>query len=257
MSPLSMRFSLSGRWVYRSLNNSPRRVGDNPAKALAMILSEGDMELEERSNKAVSGVIDMGADRQLEVHGRIAGSRKGLNCEIFLNGIGLPGTSTDGWRSAFRAYPAPRWPFGRDMRPTLVGSVLQTVPHVGAGVCASATFVMISKDRDDADGTEEGAQQPACPEPLDSATYAGAPSFATHIRPKFRQGDIGFMARLGFRMADVGWMTDPAGDETYPDHAHARRLFDAIKNGVMPPDEQWPEGWVDLYARWIHSGCLR
>ena len=143
MSPLSMRFSLSGRWVYRSLTNSPRRVGASPTKALAMILAEGDVELEERANKAVSGVIDMGAHRRMEVHGRIAGSRKGINCELSLNGVGLPGTPTEGWRSAFRAYPAPRWPFGRDTRPILVGSVLQTVPHVGSGAGATLSLIHI------------------------------------------------------------------------------------------------------------------
>lgn len=79
-------------------------------------------------------------------------------------------------------------------------------------------------------------------------------SFATHILPKFRPGDIPCMARGQVKLNDAAWMCDPAGAPGYADHANARRVFGALSKGIMPPDGAWSPDWLATYRRWMDSG---
>ena len=54
------------------------------------------------------------------------------------------------------------------------------------------------------------------------ARQDSSPSFAADILPKFRPQDVGCMESRGVPLSDPNWMTDPAGNARYPDHANAR-----------------------------------
>lgn len=65
-----------------------------------------------------------------------------------------------------------------------------------------------------------------------------AGSFEKDIKPLFKQPAVNHMKRLNVLLHDYSWMSDPAGDATYPDHANAHGVYfalspEAIKR--MPP----------------------
>jgi hypothetical protein len=69
-------------------------------------------------------------------------------------------------------------------------------------------------------------------------------SFATHIKPLFRERD-----RQSMRFAFDLW--------AHPDvSAHADPILDRLRSGTMPCDGAWPPAHVDAFARWIASGKL-
>ncbi len=68
------------------------------------------------------------------------------------------------------------------------------------------------------------------------------PSFATDIKPLFRDRDRGAMLRA----FDL-W--------SYQDvKANADKILAAVRSGRMPCDTQWPEEHVDLLQRWVDGG---
>jgi hypothetical protein len=83
---------------------------------------------------------------------------------------------------------------------------------------------------------------------------ATAPGYDADIRPKFRPGDITCMQRRHVNLGNAAWMCDPAGNSTYPDHANARRVYDALSQGLMPPDSPWPADWIATYQSWMQAG---
>jgi hypothetical protein len=78
--------------------------------------------------------------------------------------------------------------------------------------------------------------------------------FATDILPKFRPVDIGCMSPKGILIGSADWMCDPAGGNGFPDHANARRVYAALSQGVMPPNNTWPQNWIDAYQSWMADG---
>jgi hypothetical protein len=90
-------------------------------------------------------------------------------------------------------------------------------------------------------------------------------SFASDILPLFRAVDIRHMAQHDVLLDDYGYMSDPGGDATFPDHANARNVFANVSptpNPPNPPDppEMPPGGpyWTDeqlqLYNQWMSDG---
>ena len=71
-----------------------------------------------------------------------------------------------------------------------------------------------------------------------------AVSFATDIRPLFRQKDIDSMQRAaGFDLS------------SYDDvSVRADGIFARLKAGNMPCDHAWPSTRVQLFADWIGGG---
>jgi hypothetical protein len=71
-------------------------------------------------------------------------------------------------------------------------------------------------------------------------------SFATDIRPLFRQRDIASMQRAaGFDLS------------SYEDvSARADGIIGRLKRGDMPCDHAWPPARVQLFADWIGGGKL-
>lgn len=80
------------------------------------------------------------------------------------------------------------------------------------------------------------------------------PGFAADILPRFRPGDISCMRRHRVRLGEFGWMTDPAGDAAYPEHAHAHHVYARLADGTMPPEAPWPAAAVALFKSWMDLG---
>ena len=72
-----------------------------------------------------------------------------------------------------------------------------------------------------------------------------AVSFATDIRPLFREGDVECMSAAGVHLDDFAWMRVPA---------NAQSVFDAVSSGTMPPDAPWPKEHLALLQEWIDAG---
>jgi hypothetical protein len=70
-------------------------------------------------------------------------------------------------------------------------------------------------------------------------------TFATDIRPLFRDGDIRCMKPAGVYLDDPAWMTVPA---------NAREIYAAVSTGKMPPDAPWPADRVALFKQWMDAG---
>ena len=71
-------------------------------------------------------------------------------------------------------------------------------------------------------------------------------SFATDIRPLFRDGDVECMTPSGIALGDPGWMCVPA---------NAKTVYEAVADGSMPPDEPWAADRVSLFKKWMDAGC--
>lgn len=81
-----------------------------------------------------------------------------------------------------------------------------------------------------------------------------AVTFNHDILPLFRSGDIGCMRGKGVPLDDVDWMCGAAGDSAFPDHTNARKVFDQLAQGAMPPDGAWPPERLALYEQWMTDG---
>jgi hypothetical protein len=71
-------------------------------------------------------------------------------------------------------------------------------------------------------------------------------SFATDIRPLFRDEDIECMKPAGVDLDDPVWMCVPA---------NAQSVYGAVSDGSMPPDEPWSTDRVSLFKKWMDAGC--
>ena len=69
-------------------------------------------------------------------------------------------------------------------------------------------------------------------------------SFATDIRPLFRQKDIDAMKAFGD--FDLASYDDVRG--------RATKILEELESGSMPCDDRWPEHQVDKFRRWMNEG---
>jgi hypothetical protein len=69
-----------------------------------------------------------------------------------------------------------------------------------------------------------------------------AVSFATHIRPLFRDKDRESMSKA----FDL-WSSDDV-------RAHASQILDRLAAGSMPCDGAWPADQVEIFRRWAQTG---
>ena len=70
-------------------------------------------------------------------------------------------------------------------------------------------------------------------------------SFATDIRPLFRDEDITCMDGSGVHLDDFAWMCVPA---------NAQSVYDQVSTGAMPPGEPWSKDHVSLFKKWMDEG---
>jgi hypothetical protein len=97
--------------------------------------------------------------------------------------------------------------------------------------------------------------------PQDPSEAAGATpdavsiSFSKDILPLFRSQDISCMKPRGVKLDDFDYMSDPAGDDTYPDHANAHAVYDHLTGTVQPRmplgGHYWTQVQLDLYNNWM------
>jgi hypothetical protein len=127
---------LAGKWTYRSYFNSTELVGNNADAALALIFGEGIFDLTETAEGKVTGTLDMGDASVLTLDGEAGADGSSFS----LVGLGVPGTSTEGWRYDYRGHVGYVWPNAVDQVRSLLGIVIRVYehgPHAPAGVTAS------------------------------------------------------------------------------------------------------------------------
>lgn len=83
--------------------------------------------------------------------------------------------------------------------------------------------------------------------------------FTTSVLPLFRPHDIACMANQNYLLNDYAFMSDPTGDTSFPDHAHARHVFARLtgtETPQMPPDAggRWTQTNLDLFTQWMADG---
>jgi hypothetical protein len=94
-------------------------------------------------------------------------------------------------------------------------------------------------------------------------------TFNQHIVPLFRPMDVQCMRNPQFGpnldrpvlLLNYAWMSDSAGNDTYPDHANAHNVYDHLTGAVPPqmPDggPYWSQACQDLFKKWMDDGYLQ
>ena len=139
---------LDGMWTYRSFINRPALVGGDAQAALGLIFGEGIMSFLAQSPDNIRGGLAMGDNYAMTLTGREW--RHDDEQAFALEGFGIDGTPTAGWRYDYRGTSAWTWPDGIRQVPCLVGSVIRVIEHgptAPAGVTAS--FIAVQHNRDD------------------------------------------------------------------------------------------------------------
>ena len=75
------------------------------------------------------------------------------------------------------------------------------------------------------------------------STAGEPPSFATDIKPLFREKDHDSMSRA----FDLWSASDVA--------AHGQAIAARLRDGTMPCDGAWPPEQVALFERWLDAGA--
>lgn len=133
---------LSGRWTYRSYVNTTTLVGDDKDRALALIFGEGSYVFDPPAGTVLTGTLDMGGGRVLDLKGKITETAP---LAVAISGYGRAGTPTDGWEYDYYASLAYRWPDGVNQTPALLGSVIRAKPHGGKPAGVVASFVAVKQ----------------------------------------------------------------------------------------------------------------
>jgi hypothetical protein len=75
-------------------------------------------------------------------------------------------------------------------------------------------------------------------------------SFASQIKPLFRDIDVAHMKRLGVLLDDFTYMSDASNN-----HKHAQSVLDTLTSHKMPPGGPfWTQDNLDLFAQWMSEG---
>ena len=129
-----------GVWTYRSFHNNSEQVEDfNDIR-----LWQAELRLDPYGPDLVKGRIGSGG-YDLDIYGSV--SNECGTDSIKLRAIGVQGTQTEGWIYDYTGVLAPAWPDGDRQRPTIVGTVIRSVPHApnrSAGL--SYSFIAVNKE---------------------------------------------------------------------------------------------------------------
>ncbi len=112
----------AGVWRYRSFLNLPESVDTFDKLRFA----EAELTLSDNGPGLLQGRLKFG---QLGL--RIMGNywRSDGQYNLRMTGSGEDGTDTEGWIYDYIGYLNPTWPLGDGQRPTIVGTLMRTVPH--------------------------------------------------------------------------------------------------------------------------------
>ena len=137
--------NLDGTWTYRSFLNNPTEVGDNPQQALALIFGEGKLTITSKGENLFQAVLDFGGGAAMDLYGEIVRGA-GVSPEVLIiTGTGRTGTSTDKWVYQYKGYVVPQWAEGVNQVPTIVGTVIRTIPHGTGAAGVVASFVIVRR----------------------------------------------------------------------------------------------------------------
>jgi hypothetical protein len=133
---------LAGKWTYRSYLNTAALVDRDKDKALAIIFGEGTYAFDPPTATALTGTLDLGNGRVLDLKGRITQTAP---LSVAISGYGRAGTPTDGWQYDYNASLAHQWPDGVDQTPALVGSVVRVKAHGSGPAGVVASFIAVKQ----------------------------------------------------------------------------------------------------------------
>lgn len=134
---------LAGTWTYRSFLNTAAPVGEDAAKALALIFGEGTWTITPREDHTFSSVLDFGGGAAMDLFGEIVPG-SGVGPEVLIvTGTGRENTSTAKWVYQYKGYVVPPWAEGVDQVPAIVGTVIRTIPHGDGAAGVVASFVSV------------------------------------------------------------------------------------------------------------------
>jgi len=92
------------------------------------------------------------------------------------------------------------------------------------------------------------------------ASTAPPVSFAAAILPLFTDRDVACMNRFGVLLSDYSFMSDPTGNDTYPDYANARNVHAHLTGDAQPQmplgEPPWSPDQIQLFAQWTTDGFL-
>jgi hypothetical protein len=138
---------LTAVWTYRSFLNKQEVVDDFKD----IQFGEGELVIERGTPGVLRGQLAFRSsppkrdDARLTLTGSL---QAGSPATLRFQGVGVPGTSAEGWVYDYICYLTPHWPDGIRERRVLVGSVIRTAAHSAgkspAGVVAS--FVAVRRD---------------------------------------------------------------------------------------------------------------
>jgi hypothetical protein len=140
-----------GKWTYRSFINDPDPVDVDPPEKKAekiakLLLFEAELVLEAAPSGEIQGKLNTGAYGTLTVFGS---GGYGSPFSIRIQAVGKDkGSPSEGWIYDYIGWLIPAWPNGVDQRPSIVGSVIRTVPHSNGQFKAGevASFIAVKKD---------------------------------------------------------------------------------------------------------------
>jgi hypothetical protein len=85
-------------------------------------------------------------------------------------------------------------------------------------------------------------------------------SFATDVSILFSHRDEACMAAQGVDLASYAYMSNAAGDGTFPDHANVRHVLARLSGAEKPQmplgAPAWPAAKIAIVESWITSGFL-
>jgi hypothetical protein len=135
--------SLNGNWTYRSFLNNPQQVGDDKDAALALIFGEGNLTITVTSETLLRAVLDFGGGAAMDLYGELV-QASGVSPDVLIiTGTGRTGTSTDKWVYQYKGYVVPTWSEAVKQVPTIVGTVIRTIPHGSGTAGVTASFVIV------------------------------------------------------------------------------------------------------------------
>lgn len=83
-------------------------------------------------------------------------------------------------------------------------------------------------------------------------------SFKRDIAPLFTSEDIQCMAPMAVYLNRYDYMADPAGDQSFPDHANANHVYARVTGEEQPQmplgGDPWTSEMCKTFKQWMESG---
>lgn len=131
-----------GQWVYRSLLNDT----DITKPFDALEFGRGTITIDSIGEDFIAeAILDMGSNYKLNLTGELKRRDNEIN-EIILEGKGIDGSPTAGWRYDYQGFTIPDWPNGVDQAFVITGSVIRVTDHGNAKAGFVSTFYMVKQN---------------------------------------------------------------------------------------------------------------